>query len=143
MDINTDINNWITHLSTKQVLLGGLSVCPFAKNSDFEIVVTDGSNIDPPPWDFELIIYVLPSNYTQEEVCAISQEYNKLNQDMIFLPDHKDRYTELNGIQTNNGKHNLILCQWRDNLNSAREKLANSTYYSFWDQDYLKEILET
>ena len=41
MDINQDINNWISHLSTKQVLLGGLSVCPFAKNSEYELVLTD------------------------------------------------------------------------------------------------------
>lgn len=143
MDINQDINNWISHLSTKQVLLGGLSVCPFAKNSEYELVLTDGSNIDPPPWDFELIIYVLPDDYTQDEVMSIAIEYNKLYPDLVFLPDHKDRYTEINGVQSNNGKHNLILCQWRDNLNTAREKLANTSYYSFWDQEYLKEILQS
>ncbi len=143
MDIKQDINDWILHLSTKQVLLGGFSVCPFAKNADYEIQFTDGSTIDPPPWDFELIIYVLPEDYTQEEVYAIAVEYNKIYTDLIFLPDHKDRYTEINGVQSNNGKHNIILCQWRDNLNSAREKLANSNYYGFWDQAYLKEILET
>jgi hypothetical protein len=143
MDINADISNWITHLSTKQVLLGGLSICPFAKNSNYEIVFTDGTTIAPPPWDFELIIYVLPGDYTADELYAIASEYNKLLQDMIFLPDHKDRYTEINGIQSNNGKHNLILCQWRDNLNVAREKLVSTPYYGFWDQEYLKEILET
>jgi hypothetical protein len=143
MDIKQDINNWITHLSTKQVLLGGFSVCPFAKKSNYEIVFTDGSNIDPPPWDFELIIYAFPSDYTQDELISIAVEYNKINTDLIFLPDHKDRYTEINGIQTNNGKHNIILCQWRDNLNAAREKLVSTPYYSFWDQHYLKEILES
>ena len=143
MDIKQDIDNWISHLSTKQVLLGGLSVCPFAKNSEYEIVLTDGSNINPPPWDFELIIYVLPEDYSQEELMSIAFEYNKIYPDLIFLPDHKDRYTEINGIQSNNSKHNLILCQWRDNLNTAREKLANTSYYSFWDQEYLKEILES
>jgi hypothetical protein len=61
--------------------------------------------------------------------------------EMVFLPDHKDRDTFINGVQTNNGKYNLILCQWRDNLESARTKLKNSNYYSFWDQEYLKEIL--
>ena len=143
MDIKQDIDNWISHLSTKQVLLGGLSVCPFAKNSEYEIVLTDGSNIDPPPWDFELIIYVLPEDYSQEELMSIAFEYNKIYPDLIFLPDHKDRYTEINGIQSNNSKHNLILCQWRDNLNTARKKLANTSYYGFWDQEYLKEILES
>ena len=127
MDIKQDIEDWIQHLSVKQVLLGGFSVCPFAKNSSYDIIITDGSDINPPPWDFELIVYLLPSDYTEEELCSIAVEYNKLNPEMIFLPDHKDRYTEINGIQTNNGKHNLILCQWRDNLNTAREKLQGTS----------------
>ena len=143
MNVEQDIKDWITHLATKQVLLGGFSVCPFAKNAEYELAHTDGSDIDPPPWDFELIIYVLPNDYTPEELVAIALEYNKVYPDLVFLPDHKDRYTEINGVQSNNGRHNLILCQWRDNLNKAREKLTNTNYYSFWDEAYLKEILES
>lgn len=143
MDIKQDINNWVVHLATKQVLLAGFSVCPFAKNCEYEIVITDGSDINPPPWDFELIIYVLPEDYTQNELQSIALEYNKVFSDLIFLPDHKTRYTEINGVQSNNGKHNLILCQQRNSLNAARKKLANTPYYSFWNQEYLKEILES
>jgi hypothetical protein len=143
MDIKEDIAQWIEHLSTKQILLGGYSVCPFAKNSDYEIITTTGSDIDPPPWDFELIIYALPLHYTSIEVIEIANEYNKIFTDLVFLPDPKDRYTELNGVQTNNGKHNILLCQWRDNLEKARSKLLNTAYYSFWSQDYLDEILST
>ncbi len=141
--IQQNIKEWINHLSAKQIAIGGFSLCPFAKNSAYEIVQTDGSDIDPPPWDFELIIYVLPDEYTATELIAIANEYNKLIPELIFLPDHKDRYTEINGIQSNNGKYNLILCQWRDNLNTAREKLLKTDYYSFWNEDYLKEILNT
>ena len=61
--------------------------------------------------------------------------------DIIFLPDHKDRKTFINGVQTNNGKHNLLLCQLRSRLKIARDKLKKSNYYSFWTEDYLKEIL--
>jgi hypothetical protein len=60
---------------------------------------------------------------------------------MVFLPDPKDKYTEINGVQTNNGEHNLILCQWRDNLDKARAKLQKTTYYTHWASEYLKEIL--
>lgn len=143
MTVEQDIKNWVTHLATKQILLGGFSVCPFAKNATYEIVLTDGSDINPPPWDFELIIYNLPNDYSIEEITSIAVEYNKLYPDLIFLPDHKDRYTEINGVQSNNGQHNLILCQWRNNLNDAREKLAGTNYYSFWDKEYLEEILST
>jgi len=141
--IKQHIEEWIEHLSTKQIMLGGFSLCPFAKNSEYEILKTDGSDIDPPPWNFELIIYVLPDDYSEVELKSIADEYNKILPDLIFLPDHKDRYTEINGVRSNNGKYNLILCQWRDNLNDARDKLSKTNYYSFWDNSYLEEILNT
>ena len=132
---------WIERISKPTDLLGGLSVCPFAKGADYSVHKTDGSDIDPPPWDFELIIYVLPEHYTTDEVINIAKKYNNLYPDMVFLPDPKDRETFINGVQTNNSVHNIILCQWRDNLEKARSKLKNTTYYSYWADEYLKEIL--
>lgn len=143
MDIKQHIRNWVESLSVKHIILGGFSVCPFAKNAEYEIIETDGSNIDPPPWAFDLIIYVLPDVWSQEELFELADVYNEMYSDLIFLPDYKDRYTEIKGVQTNNGKYNLLLCQWRDELNLAREKLAKTDYYSYWDENYLKEILNT
>jgi hypothetical protein len=136
-----ELSNWVTQISQTREELGGMSVCPFAKNSRLSIINTDGSDINPPPWDFDLIVYRLPDNYSIEELTDISKEYNMLYPEMIFLPDHKDRETFINGVRTNNGKYNLILCQWRDNLEIARQKLSKTSYYSFWDEEYLKEIL--
>lgn len=138
-----DIKDWITRISTPTDALGGMSVCPYAKGAEYELIETDGSDISPPPWDFELIIYVLPIEYTEDEVVAIANEYNKLHPAMVFLPDPRDRYTEINGVQTNNGEHNIILCQWRDNLEKARTKLKNTTYYTYWAEEYLNEILSS
>jgi hypothetical protein len=137
------IDNWIQRITTPRQEINGLPVCPYAKGAEYEIIDTDGSNINPPPWNFELIIYRLPDHYLQSEVEAISIEYNKIFPDMVFLPDPKDKNTFINGVQTNNGMYNLILCQWRDELDNARDKLKKTTYYSFWNQEYLKEILET
>ena len=138
-----DINNWIERIKQPREELGGMSVCPFAKSADYEIIETDGSDIDPPPWDFELIIYKLPDLYTVDELTAIANEYNNIFPDMVFLPDHKDKQTFISGVQTNNGTYNFILCQWRDNLETARSKLKKTNYYNFWDKDYLDEILKT
>ena len=138
-----DINNWIERIKQPREELGGMSVCPFAKSADYEIIETDGSDIDPPPWDFELIIYKLPDLYTIDELTAIANEYNNIFPDMVFLPDHKDKQTFISGVQTNNGTYNFILCQWRDNLETARSKLKKTNYYNFWDKDYLDEILKT
>ena len=138
-----DISKWVKRISQPTYKLGGFSVCPYAKGAEYEVVYIDGSNISPPPWDFELIIYVLPEDYSSDEVTAIASQYNKIYPDMVFLPDPKDRRTDINGVQTNNGKHNLILCQWRDNLQKAREKLATTSYYTHWSAEYLKEIMST
>jgi hypothetical protein len=135
------LNEWIEKISKPRDELGGMSVCPYAKKVEFILVETDGSDISPPPWDFELIVYKLPDHYTIDELVSIANEYNICYPDMIFLPDHKDKNTFINKVQTNNGIYNLILCQWRDNLESARTKLKTSNYYSFWDAEYLKEIL--
>jgi hypothetical protein len=137
------MKEWIDRISVKHDALNGFSVCPFAKGSEYEVIETDGSDVNPPPWDFELIIYKFPDVYTEYEIIELAKEYNTMYTDMIFLPDPKGRYTEINGVQTNNGKYNLILCQWRDNLIKAREKLSNTTYYSVWDDEYLQEILNT
>jgi hypothetical protein len=134
------ITDWIERLSKPREELGGMSVCPFAKGSEYEVIETDGSDINPPPWDFELIIYKLPNEYSINELAELAAEYNDIFPEMIFLPDHKDRETFINSVATNNGKYNLILCQWRDNLNKARSKLEHTKYYSFWDQNYLEEI---
>jgi hypothetical protein len=135
------IKDWVERISKPTDLLGGFSVCPFAKGAEYSVLKTDGSDISPPPWDFELILYQLPDNYTIEEVNSIANEYNKIYPDLVFLPDPRDRYTEINGVQTNNGEYNLILCQWRDNLMKARDKLQKTTYYNHWASDYLEEIL--
>jgi hypothetical protein len=137
------IEDWVQRISKPTDLLGGFSVCPFAKGAEYSVHKTDGSDISPPPWDFELIIYQLPDNYTIDEVNAIAAEYNKIYTDMVFLPDPKDKFTEINGVQTNNGEYNIILCQWRDKLDLARTKLKKTTYYTFWAEEYLKEILTT
>lgn len=137
------IEDWVQRISKPTELLGGFSACPFAKGAEYSVHKTDGSDISPPPWDFELIIYQLPDNYTIDEVNAIAAEYNKIYTDMVFLPDPKDKFTEINGVQTNNGEYNIILCQWRDKLDLARTKLKKTTYYTFWAEEYLKEILTT
>lgn len=137
------IKDWIARIAKPASELGGMAACPFAKAAEYTVVNTDGSDIEPPPWAFDLYIYVLPDSYDQGTVISIANEYNKLFPDMVFLPDPKDRYTEINGVQTNNGEKNIILCQWRDDLLAARDKLKKTKYYQYWAEEYLEEILTT
>jgi hypothetical protein len=135
------ITNWIERISGPQKNLGGLAVCPFAKKSKYTIVETDGSDITPCLKNLELIIYKFPDHYSKEQIYEIAAESNSLYPELIFLPDYRERHTQISGVPTNNGRYNLILCQMRVDLEKARKKLANTDYYSFWDKDYLKEIV--
>jgi hypothetical protein len=141
-NIQKDIDKWISRITKKQKRLEGLAVCPFAVKSGYDLIITDGTEINLRP-NAEITVCVLPQHYSQEDLIKLANEYNNKMPEMVFLPDHKDRRTEINGVQTNNGSHNLILCQKRTDLCEARNKLKNTNYYEFWNKEYLKEILKT
>jgi len=141
--IHQNIKEWVIRISTPKDTLGGLPICPYAKNSKYIIIESDGDNLDSPQMIFEIIIYVLPDHYTIENLDDIVKKYNRLYPDYVFLPDHKDRNTFISNEQTNNSNQNLILCQPRNELLEARSKLKNTDYYSYWSKEYLNEILNT
>jgi hypothetical protein len=141
-EIETHISAWIDKLSTTYIELNGFSICPFAKKSKYKIIKLMDEEINPILDSLDLIIYVLEYDYTFEQLTSIAKEYNTLYPHLVFLPDGKDRHTNINGIPTNNGKYNLLLCQDRSELQIARNKLAKTAYYTLWDKSYLKEILE-
>jgi len=141
MNSKQHISDWISRLIKPKENLNGFPICPYAKNAEYTIVETTLDNIDPPPWQFDLYIFVIKDTVSIEQLSARCKELEQHYPGMVFLPDHKDRKTFINGEQTNNGNINLILCQWADDLHEARKKLANTTYYDTWDPDYLNEIL--
>ena len=139
--MSNDISDWIDRISLPMPELGKMSVCPYAKGASYTVIETSGIGIEPPTDNFELIVYTLPDYYTVNELSDLAHTYNIKFPNLIFLPDHKDKETFINGVRTNNGKINLILCQGRENLMQAREKLKKTSYYRYWAEDYLKEIL--
>jgi hypothetical protein len=141
-EIKTHILTWIDTLSIAHTKLNNLSICPFAKKAKYTIIKLVDKEINPLLDSVELIIYVLDNAYTFEQLSNIAKEYNALYPHLVFLPDGKDRHSDINGIPTSNGKYNLLLCQDRAELQTARNKLDKTMYYTFWDNNYLKEILE-
>lgn len=138
--MHNHIKSWVDHISKPREELGGYSVCPFAKSAKFEIIKCSEEEINPPNKWFELLIYKMPDELTESQLDETAKRLKQKFQDYIFLPDHRERNTFINGVQTNNGKLNLILCQWKTDLESARDKLTKTKYYSYWDKEYLKEI---
>lgn len=143
MDSKNIILTWIEHLSKPQKNIGNIPICPFSKGADYVIIECTINRIERLEQKHELVLYVVESDVSQIQLYDKCNELNQLHRDLIFLPDHKDKKTFINEVQTNNGFLNIILCQYRNELNQARSKLQKTLYYSFWDSEYLKEILET
>ena len=95
-----------------------------------------------PNSDFDVIINIVEDEIDADFLYNAVDDYNRNYPNYKFIADHGKTKTYIQGIQTNNGKYNLVLCQSRNELTEAREKLAKTNYYDYWDKNYLEEVLE-
>jgi len=135
------ILHWIGQLSKIRPELGNFAICPYASKANYKIVEEKLSQIVPNP-DYDVIIYVVEDNMSAQFLYDAVDDYNRNYSDYKFIADHGKTKTYIQGIQTSNGFFNLVLCQPRKELTEARKKLAKTNYYDYWDQNYLKEVLE-
>lgn len=136
-----DIVEWIKKVSEVRPELGGFSVCPFAKKATYEILKINIDKIHPID-GFDVVIYII----NEDNLDTINQwvnYYNKKYKDWLFFEDCASYDTFINGVQTNNGKYNLILGQPKEKLKKFREILKKTDYYSYWDKDYYDEIMSS
>lgn len=135
------IRKWIRNLSKVRPELGNFSLCPFASTANFLIVETNLDKIVPTP-DYDVVIYIVEDHHECDFLYNAVDNYNLQYPEYKFLSDAKNEDTFINGVQSNNGKYNLVLVQPRSDLLEARKKLAKTSYYHNYDEDYLKEVLE-
>jgi len=140
-EIEQHIKDWIRKVSEHRPELGGFSICPYALNAKFKIIVCEEDDIMPVD-GHDIVFFVLPDNLTLSEVQNIVERCNQKYKNWEFFEDCASYDTFIGNIQTNNGKYNLILAQPREKLKNLRLKLAKTDYYKHWDDDYLKEILQ-
>ncbi len=135
------ILHWIKQLSKIRPELGNFAICPYASNANFAIVDEKLSQIMPNN-DFDVIIYVVEDDISANFLYDAVDDYNHNYPEYRFIADHGKTKTYIQGIQTSNGKYNLVLCQSRKELTEARKKLGKTSYYDYWDESYLHEVLE-
>ena len=135
------ILHWIKQLSKIRPELGNFAICPYASNANFAIVDEKLSQIMPND-DFDVIIYVVEDNISANFLYDAVDDYNHNYPEYRFIADHGKTKTYIQGIQTSNGKYYLVLCQSRKELTEARKKLGKTSYYDYWDESYLHEVLE-
>ncbi len=95
-----------------------------------------------PDPNYDVVIYVVEDNISENFLYDAVDDYNRNYPDFKFIADHQKKKTYIQGVQTSNGKYNLVLCQPRNELTEARKKLSKTDYYKYWDKSYLKEVLE-
>jgi hypothetical protein len=136
-----DIDNWIDRISIPDEKLGNFPICPFAKK-DYKIHFLSTLDISPIKniLSNNLTIVIFPTDISFKMLDNFCKQCNSTFEKHIFLPDHPEKINTINGIETGNKKHALIMIQLRDELLAAREKLSKTAYYSFWTKEYLQEI---
>jgi len=139
--IESDILEWIKKVSENHEELGGLSICPYALRSIFKIIECKAEEIEPIE-GYDVVIFAVEDNLTLIDIEKWVDFYNQKHPEWKFFKDCKHYDSYINEIQTNNGKYNLILAQPKQKLRKIREKLAKTDYYSYWNEEYLKEILQ-
>ena len=140
-EIEEHIQNWILKISKLRPELGNFAICPFSSTASYKIVL---SNIDDimPLKGYDVVIFVVEDYLDASAIQLWCEIYNNIYKDYIFLEDCGRYKTFIQGIQTNNGKYNLILYQNAKFLQKMRLILAKTDYYDHWDDEYLKIILE-
>lgn len=141
MSVEEDLIEWIEKVSEVRPDLGGFAICPFAKSSKYKIIECNASDIKPED-EYDVLIFVVEMTLTLNEINEYVTLYNQKYSEWKFFEDCASYDTYINGIQTNNGKYNLILGQPKAKLRKYREILSKTNYYDYWNNDYLKQILE-
>lgn len=138
--VEAHIKEWIEKISHIRPELGGFSICPFASTAKYLITESLAEDIMPVT-GYDVVFYVVEDYFDLQSLQFWVKFYNDLYPEYIFLEDHAEYDTFINGIQTNNGKYNLILAQNREKLRKHRNILRDLGYYAHWNDEMMQEIL--
>ena len=135
-----EVREWIKYISEKRGELGGHAICPYAFSASVHIEERALSEVTLIEEGADVVIFIV-GDCSIAAMMATVDHLNMIHKDYMWLDDHKDEPTYINGVQSNFGKDNLILCQKRDKLLEAREQLHKTDYYNHWHQEMYKRII--
>ena len=134
------IKEWIAKISEVRPELGNFAVCPYSHSATYKIIEVPIDDIIPID-GCDIVIFVVEDYLDVNAIQMWCEIYNTIYPELVFLEDCANYHTFLNGVQTNNGKYNLILCQSKAKLHEKREILAKTRYYAHWNDAMMQEIL--
>lgn len=139
-EIEEHIKEWISKISEFRPELNNFAICPFSSSATYKIIKAPIDDIMPLN-GYDVVIFAVEDYLDVNAIQMWCEIYNTIYPEYIFLEDCAYSHTFINGIQTNNAKYNLLLCQSKEKLRKSRKILAESGYYEHWNDAMMKEIL--
>lgn len=150
----SSIQQWIDYILEPRIELGGLPVCPYAKlatrtkaySVDTATIETIGQRVGVVDTTKNLVsIFAFEQylNHTEEELLSVTKDLNvKYNlQDLVILDNDPRSPLTINGVTTTYDGCYLWLVQSLSDLNTKSNELKKTTYYSYWTQPQLDEVV--
>jgi len=137
--------DWIERVSVHHPDLNGFSLCPFAKiygQKSYKIVESPINDIKLLSEEYGVVIFIVEDDLELDSIKEKCKNLSKKYPKYTFFEDCASQPTFLGEKQTNNQKYNLILYQDKEFLTKLRKKLATTSYYDAWDDEYLQKILD-
>ena len=147
------MRDWILKdLSYPVALLNNLPKCPYAKQALLEkkiLFFPDVTNINI---QLENCISVWDDNYTDvalfdlglisvEKLELLAVNFNKKHKEFLVLDDHTEVDEKIDDVNFSNGRYNILLCQKRKKVVTARKILLKKGYYMNWPKEYYDSVV--
>jgi hypothetical protein len=140
VDKVNEVHLWIQKLTEAHEALGNYSICPYAGTAEYSIIQCNLKDICID--DTKTVqIFIVEDDCSIASMMDYRNILNRMYKNYMFLDDHRDEPTYIQGIQSNFGKGNLLICQRRDELLKARNTLHKTEYYSYWSQEMYGRII--
>lgn len=147
------IKDYLDYISIKRDELGGHAICPFAKSFLNKIKIIESKNFLKDAFEcmqneVHPTLYLIYGSSKQfdkkwlDEFCEDHQEFAR-TKDLWLIWDHPDQINKINGIKTNNNEYAILFIQGLSELNKYSDKLKNTDYYRFWDEDYYNKVVKS
>jgi hypothetical protein len=148
------LHKWFEHIQAPRPELGNLAICPFAKKAvvlkQYRVSECTLDNIGEyvnncDVVEYKVCIFYL-SNYTEYKIEDLESRTKELNarfvqQDKVVLDNDPRSPLVIEGITTTFPECYLWIVQSLSDLTNKTAILKNTSYYSYWTEQQLDEVV--
>jgi len=144
IDILSNIDLWIQRADQPRPEWNGMNMCPYAHDTkpNLHIVKLPYPEVFTLDRKFVMILFVAPNDISWNDLAEYCDQLKLKNPNLIFLTDHHSNPTFMGGLQTNNGKYNVILCHPDTSGINARKRLQKIDYYQWYLAGEFNNVLK-